>query len=157
MRFLDPRHGRPRSAEVIDRKLDALVRIHGYPPTVKDTYSTYVAANLIDSNDATQWVSSTKLNTSPWIKLNLGSPKIISRIRLVEPVALSFATQYKVECSNDDAAYYLAFTSAAGRAGGTTFIYLPFLRYQYWKMTALAGNASYGWGVYSYELFGPNQ
>lgn len=154
MKFLDARRGRQRSPGQIDPKTDCLYRIHGYP-TVMDTYSTYVVWNLIDSNDATMWVSNSWAAAYPWCKLDVGSPKFITKSRLFQPSGDGRATQYKIEASNDDSTYDLIYTSPSGIATEEHIAYFPLLKYRYWRWTALAINHIYGWSLYSAELFGP--
>lgn len=154
MRFLDGQRNRLRSVKQADDRADCFYRIHGYP-TVINSYTTYLPIALIDTNDATPWVSTTKLNATPWCKLDLGSPKIITKMRIYEGTGTDRATQYKLEASNDDASYYIVHTSAAALVGGEYLVYIPCLKYRYWKWTALAGNASFGWTLYSAELWGP--
>lgn len=155
MRFLDVQRNRLRSVKQADDKSDCLYRIHGYP-TVLNTYLTYGPLGVMDTDDGTFWLSSSMVNQSPWIELDLGAPKIIIKTRYRDdPGGASRATQFKIEASNDNANWYLVHTTAAGLAGGEYLFYVPGLKYRYWRWTALAGSGASGWAVWSLELFGP--
>jgi len=151
MRFPNVKRGRPRDTGIIDERLNP-VRIHGYP-TVIDTYSSYVPIRLIDTNDTTQWISNSKM-PNVWCKLDLGSAKVITKARLYQNTAVSVATQYKIESSDDDSTWTLQHTSAAGLGVGEYIVYIPYFRARYWRWWCLAGSASYGWDVMSIELWG---
>ena len=135
-----------------DQKLSAFNRVHGCPYVI-DTYSTNYAFNLIDSNDGTRWTSASWMGSLPWCMLDLGAPRTVAKVRLLED-GTAYATQNKFECSDDNVNWALVHTTPSGRTGGEYLWYPPCLRYRYWRAKVVAATWVYGWNVYAFELWG---
>lgn len=154
MNYIGARRDRRRFPGVIDQKNFAFNRLHGCPYAI-DTYSTYYPYNLIDTNDGTAWVSASWMSAVPWIVLDLGSPKTVAKLRVNQSTGSDYATQLRVDCSDDYSTWVTVHTSPAGLGAGEYLWYPPCLRYRYWKVLAIAASWTYGWNVNSFELWGP--
>lgn len=128
----------------------------GASVTVKDTWSTFVASNIIDSNDLTYWASNSKVSNTPWFKIDLGAARTVKGHRLYDDTSSNHqATQYKVEYSTNDADWTLIYTSPTGRGGDTGEVsHSTDVSARYWRFTALAGSGSVGWNVFTGEVLG---
>jgi len=154
MNYIGARRDRQRWPGVIDQKNYAFNRVHGCPWAI-DTYSIYSPFYIMDSNDSTYWCSASWMSANPWCALDLGAPRHVAKLRLLQSSGSEYATQIRIDCMDVwGGAWVTVHTSAAGLGPGEYLWYPPLLCYRYWKVTALASSWSYGWVVYALELWG---
>lgn len=124
---------------------------NGATVSVSDVWSNYIPAYAIDSNDLSAWSSYTHHGNSPWIKIDLGSSRTVSSYRMLQVFDLSQSTQYKIETSDDNSTWTLAYTRNVSQADETVMLDTP-ITARYWRFTSIVGWTGSGWGIYSLEL-----
>lgn len=121
--------------------------------TVIDTWAGS-ASLIIDGNDTTNWESTTRCNSNPWFKIDLGAVHGIIKFRFKQygnAGATWSADTYKVEGSNDNSSW----TVLATRTGiaEETVVFGSLQSYRYFKVTCTSGSGSWGWKVFTFELW----
>ena len=127
--------------------------------TTANHSGSYVAANIIDGDDSTEWSASTAPPPyTQWIKIDLGSAKDVYGYRIHELGLTSnnYASTVQILGSLDDNTYTLIMNSTIDLTadyGDKTENFPEQENYRYIKFVATAGGI-YGWVVKTIEVYG---
>ncbi|WP_020521979.1 discoidin domain-containing protein [Catelliglobosispora koreensis] len=112
--------------------------------------STMTGPKAVDGNAATRWASVEGVDPQ-WIRVDLGSVRAVSRIKLNWEAA--YAKTYRVEFSNDGTTWTTKYTTSAGTAGikeittatGDT---------RYVRVYGTQRGTAYGYSLWEFEVYG---
>ncbi|CAH1217611.1 hypothetical protein PAECIP111891_04602 [Paenibacillus allorhizoplanae] len=110
--------------------------------------SSGTAANANNGNLNDSWTGATTNNE--WIQTNLGTSKTLNR--LVIKWGATYATQYKIQVSDDGTTYTDAYTETAGN-GGTDDILFSAVTKKYVKLLFTTKSAAGGVNLKEFELY----
>lgn len=113
--------------------------------------SSGASGSITDGDTATRW--SGNLSDSAWAQVDLGSVQSVGAVRLWWEA--SYARQYRIQVSDDGAAWRDAYaTSGAGSDGGVDVVALD-ERARYVRMqTTQRSTTQYGVSIWELEVFG---
>ncbi|MET3566969.1 chondroitin AC lyase [Leifsonia sp. 563] len=123
----------------------------GAPTTASDGTSP---ASATDGNATTRWIADrTGSPDTSWLQVDLGSVRKIGAARLFWEA--SYASQYKIQVSDDGSTWRDAYTTpAAGSDGGTDLVALNATGRYVRMQTVKRALTTYGVSVWEFEVFG---
>ncbi|MDN4613348.1 discoidin domain-containing protein [Leifsonia sp. F6_8S_P_1B] len=109
--------------------------------------------NATDGNQTTRWIADrTGSPDTSWLQVDLGSSQKIGAVRLYWEA--SYASQYKIQVSDDGSAWRDAYTTpTAGSDGGTDLIAVNATGRYVRMQTVKRANTSYGVSAWEFEVF----
>jgi Carbohydrate binding module (family 6)/F5/8 type C domain/Glycosyl hydrolase family 30 TIM-barrel domain/Glycosyl hydrolase family 30 beta sandwich domain len=108
--------------------------------------------NAIDGNPGSRWTSGTGQAAGHWFRVDMGAPRTFDRIVLDSGTGNDYARGFRVEVSNDAAAWT---TLASGPGTGqTTVISLPVSTARYVRIVQ-TGTAGNWWSIHELDVFAP--
>lgn len=123
----------------------------GKPATSSsDEDAGLTAANAFDGDPATRWASA-EGSDPQWLRVDLGAPATVSRVRLSWEAA--YAKAYRVEVSADGATWTALATETAGNGGTDDWTGLSG-KGRYLRVYGTARGTSYGYSLYEVEVYG---
>ncbi|WP_370411771.1 discoidin domain-containing protein [Streptomyces fradiae] len=123
----------------------------GKPATASSIEDTgYEPAKAFDGDGTTRWASA-EGSDPQWLKVDLGAPSAVSRVRLVWEAA--YAKAYRVEISADNATWTRLATETAGNGGTDDWTGL-IGKGRYLRIYGTARGTSYGYSLYEAEVYG---
>ena len=118
------------------------------PVTVSSATGTNTGAKAVDGNGGTRWES---LIADPqWIQIDLGSATPITNVDLVWEGA--YATQYKLQISNDATTWTDAYTEWSGVGGTKTIAVNQTARYVRMNGTQRV-NSAWGYSIWEFRVW----
>ena len=137
--------------EVRELDVDASVNVAlGGAVTVSGT-SGGAAGSITDGNTATRW--SGNLSDAAWAQVDLGSVQPVGAVRLWWEA--SYARQYRIQVSDDGAAWRDAYTTPAGGSDGGVDVVTVGQQARYVRMqTVQRSTTQYGVSLWELEVFG---
>lgn len=123
----------------------------GAPTTASDGTSP---GSATDGNMTTRWIADrTGSPDASWVQADLGSVRTIGAVRLFWEA--SFASQYKIQVSDDGSTWRDAYaTPAAGSDGGTDLVPVSATGRYVRMQTVKRASTSYGVSLFEFEVFG---
>lgn len=123
----------------------------GAPTTASDGTSP---ASATDGNATTRWIADrTGSPDTSWLQVDLGTVQKIGAVRLFWEA--SYASQYKIQVSDDGSTWRDAYaTPAAGGDGGTDLVTLNASGRYVRMQTVKRALTTYGVSVWEFEVFG---
>lgn len=111
-------------------------------------------ANATDGNQTTRWIADrTGSPDTSWLQVDLGSSQKIGAVRLYWEA--SYASQYKIQVSDDGSTWRDAYTTpTAGSGGGTDLVAVNGTGRYVRMQTVKRANTSYGVSAWEFEVFG---
>ncbi len=106
------------------------------------------ADKAIDGNDGTRWASNT--NNSEWLTIDFGKSIGFDHITLKWEAA--YASQYKLQYSNDNATW-TDIVSVTNGAGGTEAFEFDRVKARYVRFLGVARATKYGYSLYEMEVY----
>ncbi|MEV7276405.1 discoidin domain-containing protein [Streptomyces sp. NPDC093111] len=123
----------------------------GKPATSSsDEDGTLGPAKAFDGDPATRWASA-EGSDPQWLRVDLGAPATVSRVRLSWEAA--YAKAYRVEVSADGATWTALATETAGNGGTDDWTGLAG-KGRYLRVYGTARGTSYGYSLYEVEVYG---
>lgn len=116
--------------------------------TITASTSSGTATNANNGNLNDSWTGATTNNE--WIQVNLGTSKTMNR--LVIKWGSTYATQYKIQVSDDGTTYTDAYTETAGN-GGTDDISFTVVTKKYVELLFTAKSGASGVNMKEFELY----
>ncbi|MDD3926152.1 MAG: discoidin domain-containing protein, partial [bacterium] len=111
----------------------------------------YDGPNAVDGNGGTRWSSADKIDPQ-WLKVDLGQTQSINRVVLKWETA--FADHYRIEVSNDNAAWQTVYSTTSGN-GSTDDITFNTVNARYVRMYGTHRyDARYGYSIWEMEVYG---
>ena len=108
---------------------------------------------VIDGDLTTRWLSDAKTD-SQWIMIDLGSSQKINRVKLLWEK--SYAKSYALQVSDDALTWTDIYQTSTGK-GGTEDLTNLSGRGRYIRLNATERVTRYGYSLYEFEVFGPDQ
>lgn len=108
----------------------------------------YPAGNAIDGDPTTRWASD--WSDAQTLTVDLGSAKSVARAILRWESA--YGSSYKIETSADGSTWTTAYSTTSGD-GGVDDVTFPATTARYVRMTGVKRATSYGYSLYSFELY----
>ena len=122
----------------------------GRPVTASSVESgNQAAAFAVDGNVGTRWSSAH--NEPNWIRVDLGSSRQISRVRLNWEAA--YGRTYEIQTSPDGSAWTTRYSTASGDGGIDDVAVSATARYV--RMNGINRATVYGFSLWEFEVFGP--
>jgi hypothetical protein len=118
-------------------------------PVIAST-SMSAASQAVDGISGSRWESNHGVDPS-WIYVDLQSPTDIDSVVLYWEGA--YATQYKIQTSNDAAVWTDVYTEMAGD-GGKDKIVFSATNIRYVRMYGIARATGYGYSIYEFQIYG---
>jgi len=112
--------------------------------------SSYTAAKAVDGTTTTSWMSD-KTSGDQWVKVDLGSSKSISNIKVQWP-ATYYAKSFKVETSTNGTSWTQRYSTTSG-TGGVTNVTFTAASARYVRVTCTKPNNSSYYGVAELEVY----
>ncbi|MEU6932104.1 discoidin domain-containing protein [Streptomyces sp. NPDC046374] len=123
----------------------------GKPATSSsDEDAGFGPAKAFDGDPATRWASA-EGSDPQWLRVDLGAPATVSRVRLSWEAA--YAKAYRVEVSADGATWTALATETAGNGGTDDWTGLAG-KGRYLRVYGTARGTSYGYSLYEVEVYG---
>ncbi|MEU7012973.1 discoidin domain-containing protein [Streptomyces sp. NPDC046385] len=123
----------------------------GKPATSSSDEDTgFGPAKAFDGDPATRWASA-EGSDPQWLRVDLGAPATVSRVRLSWEAA--YAKAYRVEVSADGATWTALATETAGNGGTDDWTGLAG-KGRYLRVYGTARGTSYGYSLYEVEVYG---
>lgn len=122
----------------------------GMPATSSSNESGYVAGNIVDSDLGTRWAS--EVSDPNWVYVDLLETKEIDRVIINWEAA--YATQYKIQVSDDALTWKDIYTSYNGK-GGTEDISVTGLGRYVRIYGSQRYNTSWPYSIYEIGIYGP--
>jgi hexosaminidase len=101
----------------------------------------------------TRWLSDGKTDPQ-WIMIDLGSSQKINRVKLLWEK--SYAKRYALQVSDDELSWTDIYQTSTGK-GGTEDLTNLSGRGRYIRLSATERVTRYGYSLYEFEVFGPDQ
>ncbi|GIE81902.1 penicillin acylase [Actinoplanes philippinensis] len=120
----------------------------GKTVTASGSQSGNAAANAVDGNMSTRWAS--EWADGQWIRIDLGSPTAIGRVRVFWESA--YASAYKIETSADGTTWTQV-ASVTGGNGGQDTVALTASTARYVRLTGITRATQYGLSIYEIEVY----
>ncbi len=108
---------------------------------------------VVDGDLTTRWLSDAKTD-SQWIMIDLGSSQKINRVKLLWEK--SYAKSYALQVSDDGLTWTDIYQTSTGK-GGTEDLANLSGRGRYVQLNATERVTRYGYSLYEFEIFGPDQ
>lgn len=139
---------------VVDRADAADVLLsHNRPATASSTEdSAYGPGNAVDGSATSRWASA-EGSDPQWIRVDLGSPVAINRVKLTWEDA--YGSAYRLETSPDGNAWTTVKT-VTGADGGTDDHTGLSANGRYLRVYGTARGTSYGYSLWELEVYGPD-
>ncbi|MEU8759066.1 discoidin domain-containing protein [Streptomyces sp. NPDC048659] len=112
--------------------------------------STLTPAKAFDGDPATRWASA-EGSDPQWLRVDLGAPATVSRVRLSWEAA--YAKAYRVEVSADGATWTAVATETAGNGGTDDWTGLSG-KGRYLRVYGTARGTAYGYSLHEVEVYG---
>ncbi|WP_329428862.1 ThuA domain-containing protein [Streptosporangium sp. NBC_01495] len=122
----------------------------GRPVTTSSTENGgFVGANAVDGNGGTRWSSA--FSDPQWISVDLGSAKLVSRVRLQWEAA--YGRAYRIETSANGTTWTQAHATAAGD-GGVDDVTFTETSARYVRVYGTQRATPYGYSLWELEVYG---
>jgi chitosanase len=122
------------------------------PVLASSTHSTpYTAANAVDIDNRTRWASVSGPGTQ-WLRIDLGRPQSIKRIKLNWEQA--YASRYRLQSSSDAASWTDLYATASGDGGIDDVKGLAGTG-RYVRVLTLTRATAYGYSLDEMQVYGP--
>lgn len=108
---------------------------------------------VVDGDLTTRWLSDGKTDPQ-WIMIDLGSSQKINRVKLLWEK--SYAKRYALQVSDDELSWTDIYQTSTGK-GGTEDLTNLSGRGRYIRLSATERVTRYGYSLYEFEVFGPDQ
>ncbi|MEU7031235.1 discoidin domain-containing protein [Streptomyces sp. SBR177] len=123
----------------------------GKPATASSIEDTgFEPAKAFDGDPATRWASTEGVDPQ-WIRVDLGAPVTVSRVKLLWEVA--YAESYRVEISADGSTWTRLATETAGNGGTDDWTGLTG-KGRYLRVYGTERGTPYGYSLYEVEVYG---
>ncbi|MFI6595818.1 discoidin domain-containing protein [Nonomuraea sp. NPDC050536] len=122
----------------------------GKPATASSVEASgYAAAKAVDGNTGTRWASR-EGHDPEWIRVDLGSPAVISRVKLNWEAA--YARAYKVQASPDGSSWTDLYSTTSGDGGTDDLTVSGSGRYI--RVYGTARGTAYGYSLWELQVYG---
>jgi chitosanase len=129
-----------------------LLLSQGRPVLASTTFSApYSAVAAVDGDVSTRWASPAVPGTQ-WLRVDLGGPQKVTRVRLTWETA--YASAYRVQVSADAASWTDLAAVSAGD-GGTDDLKQLNGTGRYLRVLALQRGTGYGYSLHEVQVYGP--
>ncbi len=126
--------------------------------TASSTLAGSAAANAVDESASTRWTAAADTSsTKSWLTLDLGSPQTVNRLNFI---AHEHGRAYKLESSNDNAAWSLVATdfrsgvgSGTNTLGRDTDVFFQPRTARYFRLTSLTSLSGKSVSLWEVQLF----
>ncbi|MEV7111066.1 discoidin domain-containing protein [Streptomyces anulatus] len=106
------------------------------------------AGNAVDGDGGTRWSSA--FSDPQWIRVDLGSPAVLSRVELAWEAA--HAKSYRIELSADGNTWTTAYSTTTSAGGNETLTISGEARYV--RLTGTERATGYGYSLWEFKVFG---
>ncbi|MFD6585875.1 discoidin domain-containing protein [Streptomyces anulatus] len=106
------------------------------------------AGHAVDGDGGTRWSSA--FSDPQWIRVDLGSPAVLSRVELAWEAA--HAKSYRIELSADGNSWTTAYSTTASAGGNETLTISGEARYV--RLTGTERATGYGYSLWEFKVFG---
>ncbi|MFI2314916.1 coagulation factor 5/8 type domain-containing protein [Streptomyces sp. CB00072] len=106
------------------------------------------AGNAVDGDGGTRWSSA--FSDPQWIRIDLGSPAVLSRVELAWEAA--HAKSYRIEFSGDGNTWTTAYSTTTSAGGNETLTISGEARYV--RLTGTERATGYGYSLWEFKVFG---
>uniref|UniRef100_UPI0011801D77 discoidin domain-containing protein n=1 Tax=Streptomyces sp. rh34 TaxID=2034272 RepID=UPI0011801D77 len=106
------------------------------------------AGNAVDGDGGTRWSSA--FADPQWIRVDLGSPAVLSRVELAWEAA--HAKSYRIELSTDGTTWTTAYSTTTSAGGNETLTISGEARYV--RLTGTERATGYGYSLWEFKVFG---
>jgi chitosanase len=110
----------------------------------------FAAGNAVDGSGRTRWASAAGAGTQ-WLRIDLGSPQPVRRVRLVWEAA--YAKSYQVQTSVDGATWANLYTTRSGNGGTDDLKSLTGIG-RYLRVLTTQRGTRYGYSLWETQVFG---
>ncbi|MFK4088094.1 discoidin domain-containing protein [Kribbella sp. NPDC020789] len=112
--------------------------------------STFPASKAVDGNTTTRWASQEGIDPQ-WIRIDLGQPADIHRVKLIWEAA--YASEYRIEVSNDGTTFS-TIKSLTGQNGGTDDNLSLTGHGRYVRIVGTKRGTPYGYSLFEAQVYG---
>ncbi|MFD5348125.1 discoidin domain-containing protein, partial [Streptomyces anulatus] len=106
------------------------------------------AGHAVDGDGGTRWSSA--FSDPQWIRVDLGSPAVLSRVELAWEAA--HAKSYRIELSADGNTWTTAYSTTTSTGGNETLTISGEARYV--RLTGTERATGYGYSLWEFKVFG---
>jgi chitosanase len=110
----------------------------------------FAAAKAVDGSGSTRWASAEGAGTQ-WLRIDLGSPQPVNRVRIVWETA--YAKAYQLQTSQDGATWNVLYSTSSGN-GGTDDLARISGTGRYLRVLATQRGTSYGYSLWELQVYG---
>jgi hypothetical protein len=129
----------------------AVLLSQGKPATASSLESSsFPAGSAFDGNTSTRWASKEGVDPQ-WLRVDLGAPASISRVKLAWEAA--YARSYKIEVSTDGTTWTPIFSTTTGNGATDDLTGLAGTG-RYVRITGTVRGTPYGYSLFEMQVFG---